>query len=215
MSVGGCALEDWTLQVQILDNFSWSEVEVLFDDVSQFRLGLARGAIVHNSNGKGFSYTNSIRHLNQTPAAKSSFDQGFGNPTGSIGSATIDFGVVLTTESSTAMGTPASISVYDDFTTSEASVSHGTTNDEVTTGVDVIFGIFVQIFGGDYSLDYLFDDILTESGQSHLFRMLGRNNHGVNSGRNASSILKSVITCDLGLCVWSSPPKGSISAKVR
>ena len=89
------------------------------------------------------------------------------------------------------------LTVYDDFTTSEASVSHGTTNDEVTTGVDVIFGIFVQIFGGDYSLDYFFDDILTESGQSHLFRMLGGNNHGMNSCWYASSILEFVITCDL------------------
>ena len=89
------------------------------------------------------------------------------------------------------------LTVYDDFTPSEAGVSHGTTNDEVTTGVDVIFGIFVQIFGGDYSLDNFFDDIFTESCQSHLFRMLGGNDHGVNSGWHTSSILKFVITCDL------------------
>merc|ERR1712111_141192 len=40
MSVARGALENWAVQVQILDNFSWSEIKVLVDNLSQFLLAL-------------------------------------------------------------------------------------------------------------------------------------------------------------------------------
>ena len=60
------------------------------------------------------------------------------------------------------------LTVYDDFATSEASVTHGSTNDEITTGVNVKFGVSVQIFGGNDRFDDFFEDILTKSGQCDL-----------------------------------------------
>ena len=60
------------------------------------------------------------------------------------------------------------LTVYDDFATSEASVTHRSANDEITTGVNVKFGISVQIFGGNDRFDDFFEDILTKSGQCDL-----------------------------------------------
>ena len=60
------------------------------------------------------------------------------------------------------------LTVYDDFATSEASVTHGSTNDEITTGVNVKFGVSVQIFGGNDRFDDFFEDILAKSGQCDL-----------------------------------------------
>jgi hypothetical protein len=60
------------------------------------------------------------------------------------------------------------LTVYDDFATSEASVTHGSTNDEITTGVNVIFGVSVNIFGRNDRFDDFFEDILTKSRQCDL-----------------------------------------------
>ena len=60
------------------------------------------------------------------------------------------------------------LTVYDDFATSEASVTHGSTNDEITTGVNVKFGVSVQIFGGNDRFDDFFEDIFAKSGQCDL-----------------------------------------------
>ena len=43
------------------------------------------------------------------------------------------------------MGAPTAIGVDDDLAAGEASVAHGAADDEVSTGVDVVLGVLVEI----------------------------------------------------------------------
>ena len=59
------------------------------------------------------------------------------DPTRSISSRAIDFGEVLAGEGSSTMSTPTTISVDNDLSSSQASVTLGSTDDEAARGLDL------------------------------------------------------------------------------
>ena len=79
----------------LLDDFARSEIEVLPDNLCELSLALIRGTIVHHSDGQRFSDSDSVGHLNQAPSAQTGLYQGLGYPTGGVGCAAIDFGIIL------------------------------------------------------------------------------------------------------------------------
>jgi hypothetical protein len=62
-------------------------------------------------------------YLDKTASADASLDEGFGDPSGGVGSGSVDFGVVLAGESSTSVGTPTTVGVDDDLATGQTSIS--------------------------------------------------------------------------------------------
>lgn len=67
----GSGLEiDWSGQIQLLDNDTWSQVEVVSDDLNQL-LGVELGSTVGlNVDGQWLSNTDGVRELNKSSSAK-------------------------------------------------------------------------------------------------------------------------------------------------
>ena len=110
VTVGAGLLKDGVLQMQVLDNHTRPEVEVLLDNLGQLLVGFGGSSVAEDGDRQRFGHTDGVGHLHQAPPAQAGLDETLGHPPGCVGSTAVNFGVVLSTESSTAMGTPASIS---------------------------------------------------------------------------------------------------------
>ena len=63
MSVGGGLLEDWVLQLEVLDDAAGPQVEVLLDDLHELGGGLGAGPVVEHGDGQGLRHTDGVGHL--------------------------------------------------------------------------------------------------------------------------------------------------------
>lgn len=124
-------------QVQLSDNDTRSEVEVVQDDLDELLRSLLRGAVRVDIDGEGLSDTNGVRELDEGATAETSGNEGLGNPSTEVGSRSVDLGEILAGESTTTVGTPATVGVDDDLTAGQTSITLGTTNDEEAGGLDL------------------------------------------------------------------------------
>jgi len=58
-----------------------------------------------------------------------------GNPTGSISGRSVDFGWIFAREGTTTMGTPATITINNNLSSSETSITMWSTNNETARGI--------------------------------------------------------------------------------
>ena len=63
MSIGGGLLEDGILQLEVLDNATGPEVEVLLDNLHELLLALGAGAVVKHGDRKRLSHTDGVGNL--------------------------------------------------------------------------------------------------------------------------------------------------------
>jgi hypothetical protein len=91
-----CGLEvDRLGQVELLDNDTRSQIEVLIDDLDKLIRGFIRGAVCIDEDREWLSNTNGVRKLDQCTAGKLSIDQRLGNPAGEVCSRSINLGEIL------------------------------------------------------------------------------------------------------------------------
>lgn len=124
-------------QVKLLDNDTGSQVEVVTDNLDELIRAFGRGTVGIDVDGQGLSDTDGVRELNQGAAGKASSDQRFGDPSADVGSRSVDLGEVLSGEGTTTVGTPATVRVDDDLTTSQAGVTLGSTDNKETRRLDL------------------------------------------------------------------------------
>ena len=137
VTVLGSTVVDGVGEVELLDNDTGTEVEVLADDLDELLGVLVGSTVVLNEEREGLGDTNGVRELDETAAGETGLDQGLGDPAGEVGSGTVDLGVILSGESTTTVGTPTTVGVDNDLTASKTGVTLGTTNDEVTRGLNL------------------------------------------------------------------------------
>lgn len=134
--LGGLAV-DGVDEVKLLDDDTGTHVEVGVDDVDKLLGALLGGAVGLNEDGEGLGDTNGVGELDESTTGELGVDEGLGDPTGEVGGRTVDLAVVLAGEGTTTVGTPATVGVDDDLAASKTGVTLGTTNDEVTRGLDL------------------------------------------------------------------------------
>ena len=132
VTVLGSTVVDGVGEVELLDNDTGTEVEVLADDLDKLLGVLVGGTVVLNEERERLGDTDGVRELDETAAGETSLDQGLGDPAGEVGSGTVDLGVVLSGEGTTTVGTPTTVGVDNDLTSSKTGITLGTTNDEET-----------------------------------------------------------------------------------
>lgn len=137
VAVLGSLEVDGAVQVQLANNDTGSQVEVVADDLDKLLGASLGGAVGVDVDGQRLGNTDGIGQLNEGTAGKASSDQGLGDPASDISGRTIDLGEVLAGEGTTTVGTPATVGVNDDLTASETGVTLGTTDDEETRGLDL------------------------------------------------------------------------------
>jgi hypothetical protein len=189
-------LVDGGTEVELLDDVSGSEGEVLSDDVAEPVIGLTvlDGAVGVNPDGERVGESDGVGDLNADSVAKSGGDEGLGDKASVVGSGAIDLGGVLTGVSTTSMGAPTAVRVDDDLSASDTGISSGTTDIEFTGGVDDEDSVLQKVVGAD-----LLDDLLDKGLSDFLIAYLGVVLGG-NKNVEDSSGLK-VVTLVLGLLV--------------
>lgn len=201
-------------KVEVLDDDTRAEIEVVSDDLNELVGGLGGGAVGLNEDGERFGDTDGIRELDEGTAGEFGVHDGLGNPASNIGGRTVNLGVILSGESTTAVGTPTAVGVDDDLTAGETGVTLGTTDDEKAGWLDVVDSAVIKKVGWDDLLDDLLQDLLSEDLGGDFFTVLGAYDDGVNADRLDSAVVVSIFNSDLGLGVRAEPWEGAVLAGI-
>ena len=118
-------------------NDTGAKVEVLADDLDKLLIRLLARAVSVDVDGEGLSNTNGVRELDKGTAREASRNERLGDPTGGVGSRTVDLRPVLAGEGTTTVRTPSTVGVDDDLTAGQTGVTLGTTDDEETRRLDL------------------------------------------------------------------------------
>ena len=137
MAVLGGLKVDGLGKVELLDNDTGAEVEVVADDLDKLIGVLLRGAVGVDVDRQGLSDTDGVRKLDEGTTGEASGDEGLGDPAPDVGGRAIDLGEVLAGEGATTVGTPATVGVDDDLAASETGITLGATNDKEARGLDL------------------------------------------------------------------------------
>lgn len=123
---------DGSLEAELLDDSSGSEVEVLGDDDLEVvvSVSFSNGSVGVDVDGDGVSYTDTVSNLDEDSLGETSMDQRLGNPSGGISSRSIDLSGVFAGESTTSVTTPTTVGVNDNLSTSETSITAWTSDNE-------------------------------------------------------------------------------------
>ena len=106
------------------------------------------------------------------------------------------------------MGSPTTIGVNNDLSSSETRVSLGSTNNEGARGVDDDLGVLEELSGANL-LDDLFSENLSNLLLVHGWVVLGRDENIVDANRLELSVLIGVLDDNLRLAVRSQPWDGT------
>lgn len=212
MTVLGSLGVDGLGQVQVTDDHTRTEIKVVADDLHQLVGGSGRSAVGLDEDGEGLGNTDGVRQLDKSTASQLGVNEGLGDPARNVGGRTVDLGVVLAGESTTTVGTPATVGVDDDLTASETGITLRTTNDEAAGRLKVVDGAVIQQVVGDD----LADDLLLENGtellSGDIVSVLGGDDDGVDAQRLDGTVVVGVLNGDLGLGVREQPGDGAVLA---
>ena len=137
VAVLGSLEVDGAVKVQLTDNDTGTEVKILVDDGNELIGALLRSAVSVDMDRQRLSNTDGVGELDESTASKTGVDQGLGNPAGNVGSGAVDLGEILARESTTTVGTPATVGVDNDLAASETGITLGSTNDEQARRLDL------------------------------------------------------------------------------
>src|SRR5437588_12419828 len=93
----------------------------------------------------------------------------------------------------------ATIGIDDDLAPGQSSITHWTTSDKASGGIDEDPGVAVEHVGRDGGLNDMFDDIIANLLWVHIVRMLCRNHHRINPYWTPIFVLNG----DLTLAIWT------------
>jgi len=216
VTVSGGLLHDRAAQVQVADDGSRAQVEVILDNLSDLQVGLTRAGqtstVGINEDGQWVRHTDGIGQLDQASVGQTSSNEGLGDPTSSVGSGTIDLGGILTREGSTTVGTPTTIGINDDLAAGQTSITVRTTDDETTRRVQVVDGLLVEVLSRDDRLDDVLQQLSLDLLLGDVLVVLGGDDDGVDADRHRAAVLKTVLAGDLGLTVRANPRADTVLA---
>ena len=206
-----CSLgELWLSEVEILDNLTRTEVEVLVDNGEDFLVGLLAGAVSVDSERQWFGNADGVRDLDEDTSAEAGLDEGLGHPSCGVRTRPVNLCVVLAGEGTAAVGTPAAVGVDNNLSAGEASVTLRSANDESAGWVDVVDGLRSEVLGWDDNLDYLLHEGGVHFLVGDVWGVLGRDDDSVDVDRNDGATVLLVEAGDLGLGVRTQPSEGAV-----
>lgn len=134
--LGGLAV-DRLDQVELLDDDTRTHVEILVDDLDKLFGAAVGSAVGLDEDGERLGDTDGVGELHESAASELGVDEGLCDPAGEVGGRAVDLAVVLAGESTTTVGTPATVGVDDDLAAGETGVTLRSTDDEETGGLDL------------------------------------------------------------------------------
>ena len=134
--LGGLAV-DRVGQVELLDDDTRAQVEVLADDVNKLLAGPVARAVGLDKDAQWLSNTDGVGKLDKGTAGKLRVDKRLRDPPGEVRSRAVDLTVIFAGEGTTAVSTPAAVCVDDDLTASNTSVTLRAADDEFAGGLEL------------------------------------------------------------------------------
>ena len=113
------------------------------------------------------------------------------------------------------MSTPTTVSVDNDLTTSNTSVTLGSTDDETARRLQVVDGLIVEVLSGDNGLDDVLQKLALKVLKGDLRSVLGGDDDGVDPLGNGNTVNVLVLNGDLGLRVRAEPAELAVAAELR
>ena len=155
MSVGGGLLVNGVQQIKHFLYAVWTKVKV-------FAHKLGKPCGFHASGAKSFyqdrsrlSNANGIGNLDLTTIGQPGSDNILCDVSAGIGGGPVDLGWIFAGECTTTVGSSggrsaapmacsAAIGIHDDFAPGKSAISHWTTDDKLSSRVNMVLGVFVQ-----------------------------------------------------------------------
>jgi hypothetical protein len=207
-------LVDGLTKIQLLNDLSWSQVKVRLDNGEEFFLRQFRCTVIEYGDRQGFGDADRVRHLDQAPPAKTSFDQGLGDPASRVCRRPVHFGEVFSREGAAPVGAPSAVRVHDDLATGQTGIALGSPDDEQSTRIDVYNGVAIEILWWDDALDHFVQDLFSEFIQGDFLAVLHRHHDRVHPLRYAGPVFERVLAGHLRLGIRSRPPELSRSSQI-
>lgn len=157
----GGLLVDGSSEVELLDDVSRSEGEVPADNFSKVVvvLSVLDGTVRVDPDGEGIGESNGVGDLDTDSVAELGSDERLGDVASVVGSRAIDLGRILSGVGTSTMGAPTTVGIDNDLSSSDTSVSSGTSDIELAGGVDDVLSVFLE----ELSRADLLDDLLDQS----------------------------------------------------
>ena len=207
MTEGGGLLVDWSLQIELLDDGSWSEAEVVLDDSDEIVIGhtLLDGSVRVDVDGEWVSETNGVGDLDEASVGEAVGNDGLGDVSSVVGSRSVDLGLILSGESTSTMWAPSTIGVDNNFSSSETGIGGWTTNVELARWVDDDLGVNEHL-GWDDLLDDFIGEHLVDGLVGDLRGVLSGDEDVVNSDwLQDTLIFLLILNNNLRFAIWSQP----------
>ena len=127
-------------QIEHLDNSLRPQIEMFIDQRRDFFIGNHTGTFRIDCDIDRFGHANSIADLNLAFACQTGSNNIFGDISCRIGCRTVNLAGVLPGKGSPPMRTGSAISIHNDFTAGQPTISLRATNDETSCRIDQIAG---------------------------------------------------------------------------
>lgn len=203
---GSGLLVDGATQLEVTNDATRAEIEVIFNNLQNFSVRLDTSAVGVDVDREGLGNTDGVRDLDESALAELGSDEGLGDPTGSISSRAIDLGGVLAGEGTTTVSTPTTVAVNNDLAASQTSITLRTTDDEATRGVQVVDSLIVEVLGGDGGLDNALHQTLADLLVGNTVVVLSGDDNSVDAfGDQRTVVVLLVLNGDLSLGVRAQP----------
>lgn len=148
--------------------------------------------------------TDAVCYLDHGSATETVGHQVLGDPASGVSGRSVDFGGVFSGEGSSSVSSPSSVSITDNFSAGESSISVGSSDDEDVAGVKDVSGVDEPFFG-DGHFDHIIEEILSDLLVGHVGVVLARDQDGVDSFGLDVGAFAFVLDCDLDFGVGSHP----------
>ena len=207
MSVSCCLFVDRSSQIQHLDDSCRTEIKVLTKDLNQFCIRKFSCSECINCDRCRLCNTDCIRKLNLTFLSKSCCYNILCCITCCISCRTVYLCTVLSGESTATVTSHSAVSINDDLTSCQSTVSVWSTDHETSCRVYEELCLFVYEFCRNDLIEYIFLNILMNLLLSHIRVMLCRKNNCIQTLYRTVFV---VLYCNLCLSIRTKVSKCSV-----
>ena len=175
MSITCSSFVDWFSELKEINNSLRTEIKMVLNEFKdQFFLYFCSSEILKEEADRLFN-PNCIANLQLTLLAKSASYDIFSKVSCHIGCTSINLGWILPRESSSTVSSHTTITIYNDFSPSQSTISDWPSNIEVSSWIDMNNCLLIHKIPNNWC-DHLLFYRLMKLFLSNIFAMLRRNN---------------------------------------
>lgn len=175
MSIACSSFVDWFSKLKEINNSLRTEIKMCLNSLKdQFFFYFCSSEILQEETDWLF-YSNRITNLQLTFLTKSARYDIFSKISCHIGSTSINLGWILSRESSSTMSSHTTITIYNNFSPSQSTISYRTSNIEVSSWIDMNNCLLIHKIPNNWCDHFLFYHLM-KLFLSNIFTMLRRNN---------------------------------------